>query len=123
MLCASVLAIGVLTAPAGAASPGEIYKDFAQNGQLSGPYSRAELEAALKDAIAEGYGAPPGATLKPAVQQAIRHSATLGAQKEIGRTGTLGALPFTGVDLGLIALGGAGLLLLGGGLRRLGRGE
>jgi hypothetical protein len=44
----------------------------------------------------------------------------LGAQKQVARTG---ALPFTGVDLGLIALGGGGLLVLGGSLRRLGRGE
>jgi hypothetical protein len=123
MLCASLVAVGVLTAPAMAASPGEIYKDFARNGKLSGQYSKAELEAALKNAIAEGYGAPSGAAIKPAVRHAIQRSATLGAQKEIARTGKAGALPFTGVDLGLIALGGGTLLLLGGGLRRAGRGE
>jgi hypothetical protein len=31
------------------------------------------------------------------------------------------ALPFTGLDLGLIAAGGGGLLLLGGSLKRAGR--
>jgi hypothetical protein len=34
-----------------------------------------------------------------------------------------GALPFTGADLTLIALGGGALLLVGGGLRHVGRRE
>jgi hypothetical protein len=123
VLCASMLAAGVLSAAACAATPDQIYRDFAQNGKISGQYSRAELEAALKDALVEGYGAPAGAAMRPAVRHEIRRSGVLGAQKQITRTGTGGALPFTGLDLGLIALGGGGLLLLGGSLRRLGRTE
>jgi hypothetical protein len=120
LACASVLAIGAFSAPALAATPDEIYRDFARNGRISAQYSRAELEAALKDALVEGYGAPAGAAMLPAVRQQIHASGVLGAQKQVARTG---ALPFTGVDLGLIALGGGGLLVLGGSLRRLGRGE
>jgi hypothetical protein len=121
MLCASLLVAGVLASVTAAASPRQIYADFAQNGELSSQYSRAELEAALKDAIAEGYGAPAGGTLKPAVREQLRRSNTLGADKQLNRTSGAGTLPFTGADLGLIALGGAALLLLGGGLRRVGR--
>jgi hypothetical protein len=124
IVCASLLAGGAFAGPAAAASSSQIYSDFAKHGKISGQYSRAELEAALKDALVEGYGAPSGAALAPAVRKELRHSATLGAQKQIVRTAVAGgALPFTGVDLGLIAIGGASLLLLGGSLRRLGRGE
>lgn len=59
-------------------------------------------------AVHEGYAAV-GAAEKPAV---------VGAPVAVRG----GSLPFTGIDLGLIAAGG-GLLLLGRGLRRLGRRE
>lgn len=121
MVCASVLVLGAFSAPALAASAADIYRDFAANGKITGRYSRAELEAALKNALAEGYGAPAGAAIAPAVRQQIQRAGTLGAQKQIARSGTGGTLPFTGIDLGLIAAGGGGLLLLGSGLRRAGR--
>jgi hypothetical protein len=121
MLCASMLAGGVFSSTASPASTSEIYRDFAAHGKISGHYSRAELEAALKDALVEGYGAPAGVALAPAVRREIKTSGTLGAQKQIARTAGAGALPFTGLDLGLIALGGGGLLVLGAGMRRAGR--
>jgi hypothetical protein len=123
MLSASLLAAGMLTGTAAGASPRDIYLDFVQHGKLSGQYSRAELEAALKDALVEGYGAPAGAALTPAVQGKLREVGVLGAHSELPRARAAGVLPFTGVDLGLIALGGTGLLLLGAALRRLGKNE
>jgi hypothetical protein len=74
---------------------------------LSG-YTKPQLEAALKDAIAQGYAPTSGVA---------------SARHDLARTRVAAALPFTGVDLGLIAAGGGALLLLGGGLRRLGQTE
>lgn len=55
-------------------------------------------------AVEQGYGAVGGLahTLHPAAAAPARGS----------------SLPFTGLDLGLIAAGGGGLLLLGAGLKR-----
>ncbi len=110
-------------AVAGAEPANSIYSDFATHGKLTRHYSRAELEAALKSALVEGYGSTAGTGLKPIVQRQLRHSNVLGAQKQLGATPATGALPFTGVDLGLIAVGGGSLLLIGGGLRRMARVE
>jgi hypothetical protein len=113
-----------------AASPRQIYRDFADNGRLDGTYSRADLQRALQDAAVQGYGQPNVVvTMRPAVQQQLRHSGVAGAQATKTQTQThplraqaaaAGTLPFTGLDVALIAIGGGGLLLLGGGLRRLG---
>jgi hypothetical protein len=61
--------------------------------------------AARPRAVQQGYGAVNGAAVgfRSAVQPARS-----------------GSLPFTGVDLGLVAAGGGGLLLLGGALKRAG---
>ena len=99
-----------LSAGAQAATPTEIYKDYADNGRLDGTYSRAELDAALKDAVLQGYG-------NPSVNQALGQEA--GQTASAGRQA--GSLPFTGTDLVLMVLGGGALLLLGLTLRRVGR--
>lgn len=110
---AILLAVALLALPAGAAasSSRQIYADFVAHGKLEGRYSKAELEAALKDALAEGYAKPGSAGVKSAVEEQLR------------RPSAAGALPFTGADLTLIAIGGGVLLLLGGTLRRVGRDE
>lgn len=117
-LCVCMLAVVGLFVPAGAgaATPHAIYQDFAADGNLSAAYSRAELEAALRSALLQGYGETGGAGLRPALEQ--RLSGTRGAEHTVARRATL---PFTGVDLGLIGAGGAALLLLGAALRRLGQ--
>jgi opacity protein-like surface antigen len=104
----SVLAAAtVFVSAAVAATPTQIYRDFADNGRLDGNYSRADLNRALKDAVLQGYG---NQNVQPALQQKL---AVSGAEA--------GGLPFTGLDLTLMAVGGALLLLTGAGLRRLAR--
>lgn len=103
-------AVGIFTAaPAAfAATPQQIYRDYADNGRLDHQYSKGDLQRALKYAALQGY---PKVGVQGAVQQA------LGAQAV--KSG--GGLPFTGLDLTLLAAGGAVLLAAGAVLRKLGR--
>ena len=103
-LCAVLL----LAAPAAlGATPQQIYRDYAQHGQLTQSYSRSDLLRAQRDAALQGYP-------RVGVQGAIAHALGAGAVKK-------GGLPFTGLDLALLTAGGAVLLAAGFGLRRLGR--
>jgi hypothetical protein len=96
--------------PAAAASPQRIYKDLADNGRLDGRYSDADIARAFnlervvrtdqrRPAQAEAQ-APETSTSAPATE---RSSPTI---------------PFTGLDLALLVVGGGPLLLIGIGLRR-----
>jgi hypothetical protein len=100
-----------------AANSQQIYRDYADNGKIDGHYSRGDLQRALRDAQIQGYGKPTVAVgLAPAIQRA------LGAQAGLASSGQpTGGLPFTGVDLAVMLVGGLGLLMLGAGLRKLGR--
>jgi hypothetical protein len=104
---------------AAAATPGQIYRDYADNGRIDGAYSTADLQAAQTNAAVQGYGNPNVTVgFKSAVATRIaakRPAAPLGAAS------VRSTLPFTGIDLALLVAGGAGLLLLGAALRRLGR--
>jgi hypothetical protein len=98
----------VMAAPAAvAATPQQIYRDYADNGRLDHAYTKADLNAALRYAALQGY---PQVGVQGAVQQA------LGAQA----VKTSGGLPFTGLDLALMAVGGALLIGAGTTLRKLG---
>lgn len=98
----------VIAAPAAmAATPQQIYRDYADNGRLDHAYTKADLNAALKYAAVQGY---PHVGVQGAVQQA------LGAQA----VKTSGGLPFTGLDLALMAAGGVLLVGAGTTLRKLG---
>jgi hypothetical protein len=103
--CAA-LALGV--GPAFGATPQQIYRDYKDNGRLDHQYSKADLQRALRDAALQGY---PHVGVQGAVQQA------LGAQA----VKTRGGLPFTGLDLALMAIGGAVLVGAGTSLRKFGR--
>lgn len=105
----AVLATGfILVVPAAlAATPTQIYKDYADNGRLDRQYSRSELNRALKDAVLQGYG---GQNVQPGLQEQLGQAA-----------GVKGGLPFTGLDLTLMVIGGMTLLIAGAGLRRLAR--
>jgi hypothetical protein len=116
-----------------AATPQEIYRDYADNGRLDGKYTPADLQAALKSAAVQQYGSPGNEGLPPAVEEEIDDSTsggTSGGTTTGGSAGgqassgtppvqASGGLPFTGLDLGLIAAGALGLILLGTALRRV----
>lgn len=102
-------AVAAMIAPAAlAATPQQIYRDYAQHGRLTHNYSRNDLQRTQKDAALQGYS---HVGLQGAVQQA------LGAQAVKSH----GGLPFTGLDLALMSAGAAALLAAGTGLRVLGR--
>jgi hypothetical protein len=106
---ASACAVAALVAPAAnAATPQQIFRDYAQHGRLTHSYSRGDLNRALRDAALQGY---PRVGVQGAIEQA------LGAKAVKAR----GGLPFTGLDLALMSAGGALLLAAGTGLRALGR--
>jgi hypothetical protein len=120
---ATIGVAAVLAAPAGAATPAQVYKDFATHGKLTKSYSPSTLRATLRDAAVQGYGNPiVVVTLKPVIQERLTQPTTagvLGAQKTVTRrplaaSAQRGTLPFTGMQLTLlVVVGGA---LLGSGL-------
>ncbi len=114
ILGVATLLVLVVTSMAAAATPSEIYADYADNSRLDAAYSTSDLENALNSAVIQGYGSPiitPG--FRTEVKQAI--------DQNTATTGESGTLPFTGVDLALLTAGGFALLLLGWGFRRFGK--
>ena len=111
-----------------AASPQDVYNDYADNAKLDGTYTAAELDAYLNDATVEQYGS--AGVLTPLDTLVTKVLAYMDAgddfatalAKALG-TGTdgRGEFPFTGMELIVIGLGAA--LLIGGGLtlRRVAR--
>ena len=115
----TVLVVAALFAvpTAMAASPTAVYRDYEDNGRLDGRYSIADLQAALQNPTTQGYGSP---TIAPSMKREIQRK--LGEQKGLSKvTKTQGGLPFTGFDLALLTIGGAFLLTVGFGLRRVAR--
>src|SRR6266511_1978815 len=83
-----------------AATPTQIYRDYADNGRLDGHYSRSDLNRALKDAVLQGYG---NQNVQPGLQQ------------QLAQAGGGKGLPCSGLDLTLMVVGGVALLLTGAG--------
>ena len=111
LVCTAVVTAALVwTAASLAATPTQIYRDFADNGRLDMKYSKADLDRALKDAVLQGYG-----------DQNVTGGLPAAASEAGGTAGAAGILPFTGLDLTLMALGGGALLAAGAGLRRLGK--
>jgi hypothetical protein len=110
-----------------AASPRQIYQDYADNGQLDATYSQADLQAALQNSTLGGYeesgtvGRMKTEIKKRIGKAKVGGGGPAGAQESLTRTGGAGALPFTGFDLALIVGGALFLLAVGGGLRRVAR--
>ena len=101
--------VAMVVAPAAlGATPQQIYGDYAQNGRLDQRYSEVDLQRALGYAALQGY---PRVGFKGAVEQALASQAVKPS----------GGLPFTGLDLALLAAGGVVLLVAGTTLVRLGR--
>jgi opacity protein-like surface antigen len=105
-LCAAV-ALGAAPAAMGA-TPQKIFRDYADNGRLDRTYSKADLQRAQRDLALQGYP-------KVGVQGEVERA--LGAKAVKAQ----GGLPFTGLDLALLAAGGGLLLVAGAGLRKLSR--
>jgi hypothetical protein len=99
-----------------AATPQQIYKDYADNGRLDGHYSNGDLQRALHDAVIQGY--KPATSVAPAIKKKISSPSSGVAGAKLPAAKKQGALPFTGLDLALMTVGGFSLLLLGAALRR-----
>ena len=111
----ATLLVLAVTSIAAAATPSEIYADYADNGRLDATYTASDLERALNSAVIQGYGSP---TVTPGFRAEVREN----LDQDVSATGQSdGTLPFTGVDLALLTAGGFGLLLLGWGFRRFGK--
>jgi hypothetical protein len=110
-LSAAVASALLLASGAFAASPQQIYKDYADNGRLDRSYSKGDLQRALKDAVISGYKHGSQGQLGAVIKQKLGTSAS----------SPKGGLPFTGLDLAFMVIGAGGLLVIGFGLRRVGR--
>ncbi len=86
-----------------AATPQDIYNDFADNGKLDSTYTKAELEAYLADATVHQYGDPYNLGVLDTL-----------AKQMTASSGVTTTFPFTGLEIALIAFGA--VALLGGGL-------
>jgi opacity protein-like surface antigen len=104
-----------------AATPQQIYKDYADNGRLDGNYSQKDLNRALRDAVLQGYKKPTSNGIVPAIKTQVNKSSGGVAGANLPAAKKAGSLPFTGADLALMTVGGFSLLLLGGALRRFAR--
>lgn len=89
-----------------AATPQDIYNDYAKDGKLDGTYTSAELNAYLNDATLHQY--PPDAGKVKSLDALVR-----------GLLSSRNQYPFTGTDIALVAAGVVALLGVGLGLRRL----
>lgn len=121
---AVVAVVGVLASSAAlAASPRQVYADFADNGRLDATYSQSDLRVTLNSASLLGYeDSGTVGRMNAEIKRNLGAGAPAGAQQSLGATGSAGgALPFTGFDLALIVGGALFLLVLGGGLRRVSR--
>jgi hypothetical protein len=113
----TVLAVvALLAAPAAlAATPEQIYRDFAEDRRLDGQYSVSDLEAAQQDPIVQGYKRAEVTTeLRPVIARRIAAQ-----EQPLEEAVERGGLPFTGLDLALLTAGALFLLAFGVSLRRL----
>jgi len=124
---ACVAAILIAVPVSLAATPQQIYRDFADNGRLDGHYSRADLQRAQSNLVIQGYRPTTKKGLKHAIKKNQnnynKQGQVKGANKTVGVPAVKksGGLPFTGVDLALISFGGVSLLAFGASLRRFAR--
>jgi hypothetical protein len=122
---AAVLAVAALfVAPAAfAATPEQIYRDFAEDSRLDGRYSTNDLQATLHSPTIQGYeDENVVSALRPAVRSQIAAQQQPQAQQGQPPLETVQeseTLPFTGLDLALLTAGGLFLLAFGFSLRRL----
>ena len=85
-----------------------IFADLADNGRLDGKYTRAQIARALHTPSLRGYEEA----------QPLRRPASVRPQPPSAESGRGLSLPFSGIDLALLAVVGAPILLLGASLGR-----
>jgi len=123
-LGAAIVGALVLALPAFAATPSQIYKDYADNGTLDGTYTGQDLQRALKSASVQGYGSP---VIIIKMKQRKPGQGVIKGDKTPPKRGTVivpprtNDLPFTGAELGLFSVIGLGLIGSGVLLRLTGR--
>jgi hypothetical protein len=118
----AVLAVVAVTvAPTAlAATPEQIYRDYADDSRLDGSYTATDLQAALQSPVVQGYGDQAVVTgLRPAIQGEIAAQQQPAQQPPLGAVSEAERLPFTGLDLALLTAGGLFLLAFGLSVRRL----
>jgi hypothetical protein len=108
---ASLLAV-LCAGTAFAATPQKIYRDLADNGQLDGHYTRAEVERAFN--LPTVVGTDAQLPRKPIREPQATEAAP--AQPASGKPDR--RIPFSALDAALLVAVGGPLLLLGAGLRR-----
>jgi hypothetical protein len=112
----AVAVAALLVAPTAlAATPEQIYRDYADDSSLDGSYTASDLQAALQSPVVQGYGDQPVvAGLQPAIQSQIAAQ----QQPPLQTVRESEGLPFTGLDLALLTAGGLFLLAFGVSMRR-----
>ncbi len=99
----AVLLAGLMAGTAWAATPQDIYNDFAADGDLDGSYTQEELNAVLTDPVLAQYA-------NPAVLEELKQLIRGGESRS--------AFPFTGAEMLLILGGGVVLTGFGVALRK-----
>lgn len=98
----AVLLLVLLAGVAWAATPEEIYNDFAEDGVLDGDYTAAEIDAVFSDPVILQYG-----------DQAVLDELRRVLSEEDPVVDERGVFPFTGAELLLILFGGVALVAVG----------
>ena len=105
---ATVILVLGISGVALAATPQDIYNDYADNGVLDGTYTDEELQAYLNDPLIDQYGDPDTVSeLDALVTRMLENDED--------------EFPMTGAQLALIGVGALALVGVGVGLRRLAR--
>lgn len=105
IILALVVMVMAFSGVALAATPQDIYNDYADNGKLDGTYTNAELNAYLNDATIGQYA-------DAATKGELDALVTSMLNKDRGE------FPFTGMELAMLLLGVAVLVGAGVALRR-----
>lgn len=110
VLATAALCMLAFAGPVSAATPQQIYKDLADNGRLDRHYSDADLARAFSLTRVMGTDEPASTARRPASAEIVERAepAAVTARK----------IPFSGLDVALLIVGGGPLLLIGIGLRR-----
>jgi hypothetical protein len=107
-IVAVVLVLGLSGVALAAATPDQIYQDYKADGDIDGPYTRAELQAYLDDDLIHQYGDPDTvADLDALITAMLKNPGD--------------RFPMTGAQLALIGIGALALVGVGLGLRRVAR--